>query len=263
MILVTGATGNVGGALVSRLSTAGVPVRALVRSPERGDDLRGYDVDLAVGSLRGPASLGAALDGVDRVFLLSPASEQHGRAGARRRPRCRQHAPAAHVVKLAAAGVDAPGETAVRFLRQHREVVRGLRRQRPAPHRARARRRSCRTCSARPPRVQEQGVLPTDHGRRARQPGRRPRRRGRRRARADQRRARGRDLHDHRPGGAHLPRRSRRCSAACSGARSAPSTVTRRAQSRARCRARRRREWLADGLAELDEVLRDRRRGRR
>lgn len=124
MILVTGSTGNVGGALVSRLSTAGVPVRALVRSRNRGDDLRGYDVDLAVGTYEDDASLRAALDGVDRVFLLTPASERMAeqelalvRAAS---------GSGVRVVKLAAAGVDAPEESPVRFLRQHQEVVRGL-----------------------------------------------------------------------------------------------------------------------------------------
>ncbi|MGW0202705.1 NmrA family NAD(P)-binding protein, partial [Nonomuraea sp. NPDC003201] len=36
MILVTGATGNVGSELVAALASAGRPVRALVRDPRRG-----------------------------------------------------------------------------------------------------------------------------------------------------------------------------------------------------------------------------------
>lgn len=126
MILVTGATGNVGGALVSRLSTAGAPVRALVRSRVRGDDLRGYDVDLAVGTYEDEASLRAALEGVERVFLLTPASEQMAAQETALVRAARDVCPDAHVVKLAAAGVDAAGDSPVRFLRSHQEVVRAL-----------------------------------------------------------------------------------------------------------------------------------------
>lgn len=64
MILVTGATGNVGGEVVQALARAGEPVRALVREPA------GLPVEQAVGDLDRPSSLGAALDGVRAVFLL-------------------------------------------------------------------------------------------------------------------------------------------------------------------------------------------------
>jgi len=39
MILVTGATGLVGGAVVHQLAARGVPVRALVRSAEKAAEL--------------------------------------------------------------------------------------------------------------------------------------------------------------------------------------------------------------------------------
>ncbi|MFF9193936.1 NAD(P)H-binding protein [Streptomyces sp. NPDC014779] len=64
MILVTGATGNVGGEVVRALARAGEPVRALVRRPA---DL---PAEQAVGDLDEPDSLGPALDGVRGVFLL-------------------------------------------------------------------------------------------------------------------------------------------------------------------------------------------------
>ena len=124
VILLTGATGNVGGALVSRLSTAGEPVRALVRSRERGDNLRGFDVDLAVGSYEDESSLRVALEGVDRVFLLSPGGE---RMAEQELALVRQATGSGvRVVKLAAAGVDAPGGSPVRFNQQHRQVVQAL-----------------------------------------------------------------------------------------------------------------------------------------
>lgn len=64
MILVTGATGNVGGEVVKALAEAGQPVRALVRSSA---DL---PVEQAIGDLNEPDTLDAALDGVRGVFLL-------------------------------------------------------------------------------------------------------------------------------------------------------------------------------------------------
>ena len=67
-VLVTGATGNVGSAVVRELSNRGVAVRAFVRDPalELPDG-----VEQAVGDLDDPASIRNALDGVDRVFLSS------------------------------------------------------------------------------------------------------------------------------------------------------------------------------------------------
>ncbi|MFD4370576.1 NAD(P)H-binding protein [Streptomyces sp. NPDC058486] len=73
-ILVAGATGKVGGAVVSQLHAAGVPVRALVRG--EADFPEG--VQAVRGDLGDPASLGAALEGVDAVFLVWPFLSAEG-----------------------------------------------------------------------------------------------------------------------------------------------------------------------------------------
>jgi uncharacterized protein YbjT (DUF2867 family) len=65
VILVTGATGNVGGEVVQALARAGEPVRALVRRPTPG-----LSAAQVVGDLDHPDSLAPALDGVRGVFLL-------------------------------------------------------------------------------------------------------------------------------------------------------------------------------------------------
>ncbi len=75
MILVTGATGNVGKPLVGLLSDAGVPFRAFVRDPGRARAVLRADVDLARGDFAEPTTLDAALGGADRMFLLSGNSE--------------------------------------------------------------------------------------------------------------------------------------------------------------------------------------------
>ena len=71
MILVTGATGLVGGAVLRELAGRGVPVRALVRSPEKGAALAGPGVETVVGDFAQPETLAPALRGVSRALLIS------------------------------------------------------------------------------------------------------------------------------------------------------------------------------------------------
>jgi uncharacterized protein YbjT (DUF2867 family) len=71
MILVTGATGNVGSQVVRELGRSGVPVRAFVRDTARAREVLGDAVELAAGNLSDPDSLRRALRGVDTVFLSS------------------------------------------------------------------------------------------------------------------------------------------------------------------------------------------------
>jgi uncharacterized protein YbjT (DUF2867 family) len=73
-VLAIGATGQFAGLVVPALVSRGVQVRALVHDPEKKDQVRAAGADQAVaGDLRDPASLRAALDGVDGVFLIIPA----------------------------------------------------------------------------------------------------------------------------------------------------------------------------------------------
>jgi uncharacterized protein YbjT (DUF2867 family) len=71
LILVTGATGYVGGRLVPRLLEAGYRVRCLVRDPAR---LQGRawltQVDIISGDVLQPQSLPAAMQGVNAVYYL-------------------------------------------------------------------------------------------------------------------------------------------------------------------------------------------------
>src|SRR4051812_15229230 len=74
MILVTGATGTNGIELLNRLSAAGEPARALVRDPVKAEKLLPPEVQLSRGDLDDPASLAAAIEDVDKVFLLCPVA---------------------------------------------------------------------------------------------------------------------------------------------------------------------------------------------
>jgi uncharacterized protein YbjT (DUF2867 family) len=68
MILVSGATGHVGGELVRALAASGQPVRGLVRSETAALP---DGVERAVGDLNAPDSLRGPLTGVDGLFLLA------------------------------------------------------------------------------------------------------------------------------------------------------------------------------------------------
>jgi uncharacterized protein YbjT (DUF2867 family) len=70
VILLTGATGTVGSALLRRLTAAGEPVRCLVRDPRRLGDQR-VRVQIALGDLADPPSFRNALRGVGTVVHLA------------------------------------------------------------------------------------------------------------------------------------------------------------------------------------------------
>ena len=71
MILVTGATGTVGREFVPQLLERGQEVRAMSRTPEKARALLGAGVEVVRGDFDDRASLRAAIDGVERVFLLT------------------------------------------------------------------------------------------------------------------------------------------------------------------------------------------------
>jgi uncharacterized protein YbjT (DUF2867 family) len=70
MILVTGATGFVGGHVVQALRADGQDVRALVRDRRRGERVAATGAELAVGDVTRPETLGAAVAGCDAVIHL-------------------------------------------------------------------------------------------------------------------------------------------------------------------------------------------------
>ncbi len=70
-ILVTGATGCIGGRLAPRLVAAGYRVRTLARNPDKISDVPwAADVEVVQGDLADPASLDDACRGIDVVYYL-------------------------------------------------------------------------------------------------------------------------------------------------------------------------------------------------
>jgi uncharacterized protein YbjT (DUF2867 family) len=72
-LLITGATGHIGSHLIKQLAAKGYPLRALVRSREKAAGLP-QEVERVTGDLARPATLSAAVDGVERLFLLDPST---------------------------------------------------------------------------------------------------------------------------------------------------------------------------------------------
>ena len=124
MILVTGATGLNGTALVRKLSAKGVPLRALVRNAAKAAEIAALpNVEIAIADMAKPETLPAALAGVDRSILNSSADPAMvevqsnfiaaaAKAGVR------------HVVKLS--GIMPELDSPFRFARMHGEIEKRL-----------------------------------------------------------------------------------------------------------------------------------------
>lgn len=73
LILVTGATGKTGGAVVAQLLELGHPVRATVRTrDERADRLESLGADIVVADFHDLHSMRSAMEGVGRVYFVYP-----------------------------------------------------------------------------------------------------------------------------------------------------------------------------------------------
>lgn len=72
VVLVTGASGNVGSEVVARLVGRGESVRAAVRKPSAGIGGVSGGVDCVRFDFEDPSTFAVAFDGVDRVFFVRP-----------------------------------------------------------------------------------------------------------------------------------------------------------------------------------------------
>jgi uncharacterized protein YbjT (DUF2867 family) len=110
-LLVAGATGAIGSAVVRALLERGAPVRVFVRSAEKVAELP-EGVERVVGSLEDPAAVERAFRGVHAAFFVSPHDDAEERIAENFVSACEREG-----VRLVFAGVDADGANRLtRFL---------------------------------------------------------------------------------------------------------------------------------------------------
>jgi len=72
MYVVTGITGQVGGVVADSLLAAGLPVRAVVRSREKGRPWAAKGCEIAIADIMDTDALAKAFNGAKGVFLMTP-----------------------------------------------------------------------------------------------------------------------------------------------------------------------------------------------
>ena len=76
MILVTGATGNVGSEIARQLAAQNTPFRIFVRDADKAADMIGAgEYDTALGAFSDAAAFDLALEGVDAVYMVTNQSD--------------------------------------------------------------------------------------------------------------------------------------------------------------------------------------------
>ena len=110
-VFVTGATGTTGLATLKALRAAGVEVVAGVHSPDKSGQLDAFGVAIRQIDYADVASMAVAMEGADRLFLVTPVSHKTA-AFTSAIVEAAKAAGVAHVAKLSGLDVDAePGST--------------------------------------------------------------------------------------------------------------------------------------------------------
>ena len=73
-VLVTGATGTTGSALLRLLEERGFALRAMIRHKQDVAKLGDTSASIVIGDFDDAGSIAAALDGVDSAYLVTPSS---------------------------------------------------------------------------------------------------------------------------------------------------------------------------------------------
>jgi uncharacterized protein YbjT (DUF2867 family) len=121
MILITGATGTIGRAVLARLDPAGEPIRAFARDTTRIPAVAG--VEGIQGDFEDAASLERAMDGVRAVFMLSPAGPASVRTD-QALVQAARHAGVSKLVKLSSIGAGSAHVAAADWHSEGEQAVR-------------------------------------------------------------------------------------------------------------------------------------------
>jgi uncharacterized protein YbjT (DUF2867 family) len=120
MILLTGATGIAGSFIANEFARQRDPVRILVRNRAKAAELEKVPtIEIIEGDMSAPAGLGAALDGVDRVLMISGPLMNMAETQCTFIDACKA-AGVRHVIKFS--GLDARHDTTFPFGLMHKEI---------------------------------------------------------------------------------------------------------------------------------------------
>ena len=119
-ILVTGATGNVGSALLGYLNTTDADLRALTHDESKAHKLRERGFEVIVGDFSEPEALGPALEGVGTVFLLTPIHPEQVSQASKVIKAAKDSGNDPRIVRLSVH--QASHEAPTRISRQHAEI---------------------------------------------------------------------------------------------------------------------------------------------
>jgi uncharacterized protein YbjT (DUF2867 family) len=127
MILITGATGNIGSTLIQKFATTNIPVRALVRARRVGSPSSHYqakqiaasNIEVVSGDFSEAESLISAMQGVKKLFLLSSLDPQMSQLQQQVINIAKQ-TDVEHIVKLSVENANPDSELTV--MRWHGEV---------------------------------------------------------------------------------------------------------------------------------------------
>src|SRR5262245_39982696 len=122
MICVTGAGGTLGSELVRQLGAARVPFRAAFFSEAKAKAARAKGIDAAVIDYGSPATLRAAFQGCDALFLLGPTVENQTQLEIAA-VEAAKAAGVRHVVKQSVLGAEGEDYS---FAKVHRPVEKAL-----------------------------------------------------------------------------------------------------------------------------------------
>jgi len=123
-ILVTGSTGTTGSPLVNLLYKQKADFKALVRSEEKARPLQEKGIATTIGDFASTSSIDKALDGVEKVFLLSVAGPKQVEHQSNFVQSC-QKAAVKYIVKVSAIGAAADSPVALaRWHAQTEEEIR-------------------------------------------------------------------------------------------------------------------------------------------
>jgi uncharacterized protein YbjT (DUF2867 family) len=118
--LITGATGNVGSALLNNLGNAAINLRALVRDESKAQSLEGRGVEAVLGDFLKPQTLGPPLEGVSAVFLLTPIHPEQDTQASNVIKAAKESGNDPRIVRLSVH--QASHEAPARNSRQHAEI---------------------------------------------------------------------------------------------------------------------------------------------